>query len=58
MKEHLSTFYSEDGSRTALVYKTDSGYSVIAINTPIGLEKTVDFIDLLSSENYAEDWVL
>lgn len=58
MKEHLSTFYSDDGSRTALIYKTDLGYAVIAINTPLGLEKTVTFNDLLSSENYAEDWVI
>lgn len=58
MKVLLSTFYSDDDSRTALVYKVETGYEVVAFDTPRGWEKTVQFNDRLSAEDYAEDWVL
>jgi hypothetical protein len=59
--QELSTFYSEDGKRTATVFRIlgedKKKFSVSAVNDS-GSSFTALFEALVDAENFAEDWVM
>lgn len=58
--QELSSFFSEDGRRKAIIYRVlggDTKYSVSIMNES-GSNFSSDFNTLEDAENFAEDWVL
>lgn len=58
--QELSSFFSEDGRRKAIIYRVlggDTKYSVSIMNES-GSNFSSDFDTLEDAEDYAEDWVL
>lgn len=59
--QELSKFYSDDGKRTATIYrllgKDKKTFSVSAVNES-GTSFTALFESAVDAENFAEDWVM
>lgn len=55
----LSTFYSDDGKRTATVYRLllTKDYQT-AVTNDAGVSFSAKFENAADAENFAEDWVL
>lgn len=55
----LSTFFSDDQLRAAMVFMRDSfGYRVCCLDSYSGTEKEYYFNFLQEAEDFAENWVL
>lgn len=58
--QELSSFYSEDGNKKAIIYRVlgkESAFSV-SLMSETGSSFSAEFTSLADAEDYAEDWVL
>lgn len=57
--QELSTFYSDDGKRTAKVIRLlETKIFQVSVTNDSGSSFNCRFETLLDAENFAEDWVL
>jgi hypothetical protein len=58
--QELSSFYSEDGNKKAIIYRVlgeESKFSV-SLMSETGSTFSAEFTNLADAEDFAEDWVL
>ena len=58
--QELSSFYSEDGNKKAVIYRVlgeESTFSV-SLMSETGSTFSAEFTNLADAEDFAEDWVL
>lgn len=53
----LSTYYSDDKQRTAMVFSRGGTFRVCCLHVYYGTEQESYFATLDESEDFAEDWV-
>lgn len=58
--QELSSFYSEDGTMKAIIYRVLGGETKyrVSVMTDTGTNFSSEFASLADAEDFAEDWVL